>query len=77
MFVYEEGSTAKVLRRINSCYYTLCTVADVLRDPVDVDARADLLIAVENLIDVATHVTGEVRGIAWQHSPTPEEQQNE
>ena len=73
MFVYQEGSTAKVLRRVRACYETLCVVADDLRDPGNIEERADLLIAVEDLIDVATHITEEVRNIAWQYTPTPKE----
>jgi hypothetical protein len=48
-------------------------VADDLKDPGNVQDRADLLIAVEDLIDVATHITEEVRNIAWQYTPTPTE----
>lgn len=73
MFIYQEGPTTKVLRRLRACYETLCVVADDLKDPGNVQDRADLLIAVEDLIDVATHITEEVRNIAWQYTPTPAE----
>ena len=39
----------------------------------DPEQRGDLLIAVENLIDVATHLTDEIRAIAWQHPLTPQQ----
>lgn len=37
----------------------------------DADVRADLLIAVENMIDVAFYITERGREIAWQFAPIP------
>lgn len=41
---------------------------DDIEDP---DVRADLLIAVENMIDVAFYITERGREIAWQFAPIP------
>jgi hypothetical protein len=71
MTFLQETDQERAMRRIVSCTHTLYSVADELLDPEDVDQRADLLIAVENLIDVANHVTEAVREIAWQYSPVP------
>ena len=71
MTFLQETDQERAMRRIVSCTHTLYSIADELSDPEDVDQRADLLIAVENLIDVANHVTDAVRGIAWQYSPVP------
>jgi predicted proteasome-type protease len=55
----------------------LYSVSDELEDPEEIDDRADLLIAVENLIDVALHVTDSVRRIAWQDSNEHEETESD
>jgi hypothetical protein len=65
------------MRRLRSCTHTLISVSEELDDPVDIDQRADLLIAVENLIEVASYVTDQCRGIAWQHSPVPGSEEEE
>lgn len=77
MAFLQETEIERTLRRITSCTHTLYSVADELEDPEDVDSRADLLIAVENLIDVALHVTEAARGIAWQYSPLPDSDEDE
>jgi len=71
MTFLQETDQERAMRRIVSCTHTLYSIADELLDPEDVDQRADLLIAVENLIDIASHVTEAVREIAWQYSPVP------
>lgn len=59
------------MRRLFACTQTLLSIADELVDPIDIDERGDLLIAVENLIDISVHVTESVRDIVWQYSLTP------
>lgn len=69
----QETEHERTLRRLQSCTHTLYSIADELADPHDVELRGDLLIAAENLIDIAVHVTESCRGIAWQYSLTPDE----
>lgn len=73
MRLSDETDHERTMRRLLSCTHTLYSIADELTDPVDIDERGDLLIAVENLIDIATYVTESARGIAWQYSKTPAE----
>jgi hypothetical protein len=73
MRLSEESQQERTMRRLYACTQTLLSIADELVDPVDIDERGDLLIAAENLIDIAVHVTESVRDIAWQHSMTPSE----
>ena len=73
MMFFEEDPQEKALRRVNACIHTIASVVEELDDPKEVDERADLLIAVENLFDIASFLTDQVRGIAWQHSLTPGE----
>lgn len=61
------------MRRLTACIHTLYSIAEELEDPQNIDERGDLLIAAENLFDVAMCVTDDIRGIAWQHSKTPAE----
>ena len=76
MVFFEEDPQEKALRRINACVHTLATVLEELDDPEEINDRADLLIAVENLYDIASFLTEQVRGIAWQHSLTPGERED-
>lgn len=69
MAFIQETAHERALRRLQSCTYTLYSVADEIRETESIEERGDLLIAVENLIDVATFVTDAYRGIAWQHTP--------
>lgn len=73
MQLADETPHERTMRRLLSCTHTLYSIADELEDPVDIDERGDLLIAVENLIDIAQYVTESARGIAWQYSKTPAE----
>jgi hypothetical protein len=73
MRLSEESQQERTMRRLFACTQTLLTIADELVDPVDIGERGDLLIAAENLIDIATYVTDSARGIAWQYSKTPDE----
>lgn len=73
----QETEIERTIRRITSCTHTLYSVAEELNDPVSVESRADLLIAAENLIDVAIHVTEACRGIAWQNSPLPDDDEED
>ena len=77
MTFLQETDTQRALRRLTSCTHTLYSVSDELEDPEDVDARADLLIAAENLIDIAHHITESIRDIAWQYSALPPSEEDE
>ena len=78
MYFLNEDPHKRILRRLSACTHTLYAVAEELDDfedeeMEDPEKRGDLLIAVENLIDVATHLTDEIRAIAWQHTLTPQQ----
>jgi len=77
MAFLQETEHERTMRRIVSCTHTLQAVIDDLDDPADIDARADLLIAAENLIEAALYVTDACRGIAWQYSPIPYSEEDE
>lgn len=67
----DETEHERTLRRLAACTYTLIAVAEDLDDTDNLEERADLLIAVENLYDVAMHIVECGRDIAWQHTLTP------
>lgn len=67
----DETDHERTLRRLAACTYTLMAVSEDLDDTDDLEERADLLIAVENLYEVAIHIVECGRDIAWQHSMTP------
>ena len=76
MSIYEATPYDHTLRRLTSSVFTLTAVAEFLEDVEnveDVKDRGDLLVAVENLIDVAVYVTERGRELAWQFAPLPEE----
>lgn len=77
VFRHSESSEERILRRLRSAYANLVAVADDIDDPDDVDARADLVIAAEDLLDVTMHITELARNIAWQYSPVPESGESE
>jgi hypothetical protein len=72
-----ESDHERAMRRIKACTHTLYSVFEELSDPVEVEERADLLIAVENLSEIASYVIEAGRGIAWQYSKTPAELEDE
>ena len=75
MSVFDAGKYEIAMRKLNSCVYTLYSVATLLsemEDPEDADERADLVIAAENLIEAATYVTERAREVGWQYTPVPE-----
>jgi hypothetical protein len=55
----------KNLRRIAVCAHTISTVRDEIFDPVLIERRADLLVAVEDLVNEAMTLALDVRSIAW------------
>ena len=82
MHFINEDPHARVLRRLAACTHTLYAVVEELDDFEDEEVedhekRADLLISVESLFDVAMHVTDEIRAIAWQYSLTPQQLQED
>lgn len=76
--IFEASPHDHTMRRLTSAVSTLAIVAEYLDDVEDIDdtdERADLLIAVENLIDVAFFITERGREIAWQYTPVPESEE--
>jgi hypothetical protein len=69
----DETPEERILRRIDSCTYTLYLISEELQDSSDLEYRADLLVAIENFCEVASHVVDTGRAIAWQHTLTPAE----
>lgn len=74
--IFEASPHDHALRRLHSSVSTLIGVAMYLEDieelsEDDVDKRADLLIAVENLIDVSYYITERGRELAWRNSELP------
>lgn len=73
--IFEASPYDHMMRRLASSMFTLANVAEFLDDVEDIEdteQRADLLIAVENLIDVSYFITERGRQIAWQYSPVPD-----
>jgi hypothetical protein len=66
-----EEVTTRNLQRISACSYTVSVVREEIVDPVLIDRRADLLIAVEDLVnEVMTSRVGSSRDdVARQRSP--------
>jgi hypothetical protein len=67
----EESEQARSMRRIYACTHTMYSLIDELSDPDDVELRGDLVIAAEDLYDVAMQVVDMARDIAWQYTPIP------
>jgi hypothetical protein len=57
--------TNRTLQRLYAINYTLAVVHEELFDPVDVDARADLLLAAEDAFAGALALVSRLRSIAW------------
>lgn len=73
----QETEHERTMRRLKSCTHTLYSLVEELEDPTDVESRADLVIAAENLAEIASYVIDTCRNIAWQYSPTPGELEEE
>lgn len=69
----DETQQERTMRRLTACIHTLYSIAEELDDPHNISDRGDLLIAAENLLEAATFITEDIRGIAWQYSRTPAE----
>ena len=74
--LYEEA-LAKNLQRISACSHTVSFVREEIVDPVLIDRRADLLIAVEDLVNEVMTLALDVRAMTWSdneahpsHNPT-------
>jgi len=64
----QDEMVALHLRRLFACSNTITITHSELIDPIDVDRRADLLIAVEDLLNEALSLAHTVRAMAWQDS---------
>jgi hypothetical protein len=60
-----EEALIKNLQRISACSHTVSIVRDEIVDPVLIDRRADLLIAVEDLVNEVMTLALEVRAMTW------------
>ena len=60
-----DETMALHLRRLFACSNTITITRSELIDPIDVDRRADLLIAVEDLLNEALSLAHTVRAMAW------------
>jgi hypothetical protein len=56
---------ARNLQRVSACSHTISIVRDNLVDPVDLEHRADLLIAVEDLVNEVMTLAFDVRAMTW------------
>lgn len=63
-----DETMALHLRRLSACTNTITITRNELIDPIDVQRRADLLIAAEDLLQEALAFTHMVRTMAWQDS---------
>lgn len=63
-----DETMALHLRRLFACTNTITITRNELIDPIDVQRRADLLIAAEDLLQEAMALVSTVRVIAWQDS---------
>jgi len=66
-----EDAQVRALRRLAACAYTARAVAAELVSPKSVDAKADLLIAAEDLYLEAERLVAAARAIAWGTEPEP------
>jgi len=53
------------LQRISACAHTVSLVRDELVDPKNIDRRADLLVAVEDLVNETMTLAMDVRAMVW------------
>ena len=68
--LYEEA-LIKNLQRISACSFTISTVREEIVDPVLIERRADLLIAVEDLVNEVMTLALEVRAMTWPERSPP------
>lgn len=53
------------LQRVSACSHTIAIVREDLVDPVNVERRADLLVAVEDLVNEVMTLAFDVRAMTW------------
>lgn len=56
---------ARNLQRISACSHTISITREELVDPINIDRRADLLIAVEDLVNETMTLALEIRAMIW------------
>jgi hypothetical protein len=56
---------AQALARLSACQFTVSTVFQELRDPCDIERRADLLIAVQDLFTEVHQLSNAVNEMTW------------
>lgn len=62
--LYQEV-LSRNLQRISACSHTISFVREELIDPISIDSRADLLLAVEDLVNEVMTLALDVRAMAW------------
>jgi len=66
-----EGAQERALRRLAACTYTARIVSGELTAPGDIESKADLLIAAEDLFSEAERLVMIARAIAWGDIDVP------
>jgi hypothetical protein len=73
--LYEEV-LVKNLQRISACSHTISIVREEIIDPVLIERRADLLIAVEDLVNEVMTLALDVRAMTWPDKEAHPSNQN-
>jgi hypothetical protein len=61
----DSDSHSQALARLSACQFTVSTVFLELKDPCDSERRADLLIAVEDLLTEVLQLNNAVKEMTW------------
>jgi hypothetical protein len=69
----EAELVAIAVRRLDACIFTVATVHSELIEPSDVQLKADMLIAAEELLKQVVDLTLHLREMTWPE-PSPENQ---
>ena len=64
MYLDDDRHT-QALARLSACQFTVSMVLQELRDPCDTERRADLLIAVEDLLTEVMQLNNAVNEMTW------------
>jgi hypothetical protein len=58
-------AVSRNLQRVSACSHTVAIVRENLVDPISLERRADLLIAVEDLVNEVMTLAFDVRALTW------------
>jgi len=62
---FEDDAHAQALARLSACQFTVSTVFQELKDPCDIERRADLLFASEYLLNEVLQLNNAIREMTW------------